>query len=130
MIRIAGLEALSNRLAQLDFSEIQHRALDQAAGVLQDAVREGLSHLPGSVHDTPWLRTGALRDSIEHQSDETIALIGSSDPVAVDQNEGTRTIPPRPFFAPAAAAHGKQLAYDVADAITIAIRQAMRGDAP
>ena len=128
MIRIAGLQALSNRLGRLDMSAVQHEALEEAASVLKEAIRDSLSHPPGSTRDAPWLRSGTLRASIECQNDENIAVIGSSDPVAVDQEQGTGTIPPRPFFAPSAVEQGEQLAHEVARAIATELRPAMQGD--
>lgn len=66
-------------------------------------------HYPGKVElgyappDNPLLRTGELRDSIEHWSaempDGAIGEIGSHDLVALWQELGTaRGIPPRPFL--------------------------------
>ena len=130
MIRIADLAELSDRLARLNMSETQHDALEQAASQLEDAVRDSLSHPPGSAHATPWLRTGTLRTSIQHNADENSAAIGSSDAVAVDQEQGTKIVPPRPFLAPAAAACAEQIAQDIANAIVTSIRQAVQGDAP
>jgi phage gpG-like protein len=58
----------------------------------------------GFPANEPLLRTGELRDSIEHTivSDHE-AQIGSNLDIAVYQELGTRTIPPRSFLAQAAA---------------------------
>ena len=130
MTRIADPAALSNRLARLDMSATQHQSLEQAAAQLEDGIRESLSHAPGSSHDIPLLQTCTLRASIQHSADENSAVIGSPDGVAVDQEQGTKTIPPRPFLAPAAAAHGEQIAKSIAEAIVTSIRCAVQGDAP
>lgn len=58
----------------------------------------------GHVSDTdPLLRTGKLRDSIEAVvtavPDGVLLDVGSNDKVAVYQEMGTATIPPRPFLA-------------------------------
>lgn len=54
--------------------------------------------------DTPLFETGELRDSIQHYVDRQrlTAQVGSNDPVAVWQELGTRTIPPRSFLMGAA----------------------------
>jgi phage gpG-like protein len=54
----------------------------------------------GFPEDEPLLRTGGMRDSIEHVSSDKEAHIGSNDDKAVWQELGTsRGIPPRPFLA-------------------------------
>lgn len=64
--------------------------------------------------DRPLLRTGAMRASIEyrvsvgqHHGD---AMIGSDSPVAVAQELGTRTIPPRSFLGSAASRNARMIA--------------------
>lgn len=52
--------------------------------------------------DAPLLRDGELRDSIKHEVHELEAVIGSESDIAVYQEFGTSTIPPRPFIGPAA----------------------------
>ena len=58
----------------------------------------------GFPEDEPLLRTGALRDSIEHQVDARggQAEIGSDSDIAVYQEMGTNKIPPRSFLGSAA----------------------------
>lgn len=124
-MRVDGLQGLADRLARLDLTATEHAALEQAAGVLQDAVRQNLSHRPGDPHDTPWLRSGALRRSITHTLRGTEAVIGSADPVAVDQECGTRTDPPRPFLAPAAATGADGLVTGIAAAVFSRLRAAL-----
>jgi hypothetical protein len=60
------------------------------------------------------LRTGALRDSIGHDVDGTTVIVGSLSDVAVDQELGTRTDPPRPFLASTAAGAAEGLAETIA----------------
>lgn len=57
----------------------------------------------GYAANEPLLRTGALRDSISHEivAPGEEAVIGSTSDVAVWQEFGTATIPPRPFLMPA-----------------------------
>lgn len=130
MIRIAGLRALSDRLAHLDMTQTQQAALDQAARMLQETIQNSLSTAPGGDHTTPWRQTGTLQSSIGYRSDATSAAIGSDDTVAVDQELGTRNIPPRPFLSTAAAAHAEEIATQVARSVAIAIRDAAHGSAP
>jgi phage gpG-like protein len=126
MIKITGLRALSDRLARLDINAVQQAAMQSAATTLQDAVQQTLSGLPGGDHSIPWRQTGALRDSIVHQSDSSTAIVGSSNPVAVHQELGTGKIPPRPFFSPTATAHAPELALNISGSIAAAIRVATK----
>lgn len=52
--------------------------------------------------DNPLLRTGDLRDSIEHQVHEEEACVGSNSDIAMWQELGTNRIPPRSFLGAAA----------------------------
>ena len=117
MISVADLDGLVKRLAQLDLVPTERSALGHAAAMLQDAVRQRLSDTPGEPHDAPWLRSGALRASITHEADDTEAIVGSADPVAIYQECGTRTDPPRPFLAPAGAAEAPRLATEIGVAV-------------
>jgi HK97 gp10 family phage protein len=117
VISVADLDGLAKRLAQLDLAPTERSALGHAAAMLQDAVRQRLSHTPGEMHDAPWLRSGVLRASVTHEADDTEAVVGSADPVAIYQECGTRTDPPRPFLAPAGAAEAPRLAAEIAAAV-------------
>lgn len=127
MLRITGLRELAQRLARLRPDEEAATALDGAAATLADAVRGRLSAPPGGAHDAPWLRTGALRDSIGHASDGFTAAVGSASAAAAAQEMGTSRLPPRPFLAPAAAEHGAGLAGRVGAAVVEAVRGAVGG---
>lgn len=52
--------------------------------------------------DAPLLRTGEMRESIEHEVARNEAVIGSKQDKAAWQEFGTDSIPPRPFIGPAA----------------------------
>lgn len=52
--------------------------------------------------DAPLLRTGDLRESIQHETQGFEAVIGSISPIMAYQEFGTPTIPPRPVIGPAA----------------------------
>lgn len=68
---------------------------------LEDSTEAEKARL-GYPVDAPLLRTGDLRDSIEHEVSGLEAVIGSKSEIAEYQEFGTRTIPPRPFIGPAA----------------------------
>jgi len=68
---------------------------------LADATKEDRAR-QGYPEDEPLLRTGDMRDSIEHQVEDNVAQIGSNSDIAVYQELGTSKIPPRSFLAGAA----------------------------
>ncbi len=103
------------------------KALVEQAQRIAARVREGLSEPPGEIgHDEPWLRSGALRDSVGAQTEGLQAAVGSSDPAAVPQELGTARMPARPFLMPVAASMGEE----VARAAAAAVVAALRGDSP
>ena len=57
----------------------------------------------GYADDDPLLRTGGMRDSIEHTVADGVAQIGSNSDIAVYQELGTAHIPPRSFLGGAMA---------------------------
>lgn len=68
--------------------------------------------------NTPLLETGELRDSIEitapvHEGGITAGYVGSNNDKAIWHEQGTRTIPPRPFLM-AAAVQSEQKIHDMA----------------
>lgn len=69
---------------------------EQADSTKEDRVRKGFTE------NDPLLRTGALRDSISHETHGLEAAIGSTSDIAVYQELGTDKIPPRPFLGAAA----------------------------
>jgi phage gpG-like protein len=126
MISIQGLHAFSEALAHLDPAATQRNALAEAAAQLEASVKQLLSRRPGEDHSAPWFRTGALHDSINHDADDNRAVIGSTDPVAVYQELGTRFDPPRPFLAAAIAVEADDIAHAVAGAVVSALKEALR----
>ncbi len=101
-------------------------ALEAAAARLAGAVRDALS-VPAAGEaaapgEAPLLRSGALRDSVSHAVEGSRAVVGSIDPVATYQEQGTSRLPPRPFLAPTAAAMGEDLAREVGAAIVEGLR--------
>ncbi len=126
-LKISGLNELRERLECLRPEEVMARALAEQAQRMAARVRDGLSEAPGAAgHDEPWLRSGALRDSVGAQEDGLQAVVGSSDPAAVPQELGTAHMPARPFLAPVAAGMGEE----VARAMGAAMAAALRGDSP
>jgi phage gpG-like protein len=67
-----------------------------AEATVDDRLRKGFTP------DDPLLRTGDMRKSIETHVEGNEASIGSRSPIALYQEQGTSTIPPRPFLGPAA----------------------------
>ena len=64
-LRMSGLNELRERLERLRPEEVMAKALAEQAQRLAARVREGLSEPPGGAgHDEPWLRSGALQDSV------------------------------------------------------------------
>lgn len=111
----AGIDRLRKLLAALDLEAV----LAAEAAKLSETIQRSLSHRPGSSdHSTPWLRSGNLRQSISSASEDDAVVVGSTDPVAIDQELGTRQIPPRPFLAPAAAAEAPELVASLRSAVS------------
>jgi phage gpG-like protein len=117
---------LQNLIRALDQRFDASAALAEAATTLAAQLRQVLATPPGGPHDHPWRQTGALQDSIEYQSNDTEALIGSTSETAAYQEHGTATMPPRPSFGPLAATEGATIArhigHSVAEALSSAIR--------
>ena len=64
-LNISGLNELRERLERMRPEEVMARALAEQAARMAARVRDGLSEPPGGGgHDEPWLRSGALRDSV------------------------------------------------------------------
>jgi hypothetical protein len=123
-----ALAALDRALARATAaaSEAARAALAAEAASLAGAVASVLADPPGGDHRVPWRRTGALHDSIGDAAEGERATVGSTDPAAVDQELGTRSIPPRPFLAPVAAAVALDAASRVGAAAADAIGEALR----
>jgi phage gpG-like protein len=111
------LRQAEERLDRLDIGQVVADSLEAAAQKLEAKVVDILSMAPGEDHTAPWLQTGALRESITHDSDGTIAVVGSSSYVAVDQELGTRSDPPRSFLASTAADTAEDLVASIAAAL-------------
>jgi phage gpG-like protein len=116
------LSEFTRRLATLNLEALANAALAAQAETIGNQLRAALSTTPGGPHDHPWLRTGALRDSIEVQAEGPEALIGSASKVAFWHEHGTSELPPRPTFAPIAAGASEPAAHEVARAVTLALR--------
>lgn len=69
---------------------------DLAESTKDDRVKQGFPE------DEPLLRTGDLRDSIEHEVEGLEAAIGSTDEKMVFHEFGTSKMPARPVLGPAA----------------------------
>lgn len=67
--------------------------------------------------DDPLLRTGDLRESIGYSILGNAVVVGSGELVAMWQEFGTRTIPPRSFIGRALAEHGRDEALRIAERV-------------
>ena len=95
---------------------------DLADATQDDRVRKGYAP------DDPLLRRGELRDSIEHQvPNQHAGYVGSDLDIAVYQEMGTRTIPPRSFLAGAAAHKGQEIASKIGEVLFSGIGAAKVG---
>ena len=63
----------------------------------------------GYPEDEPLLRSGEMRDSIQHTVFDHVAQIGSNSDIAVYQELGTQYIPPRSFLGGAAAESAEKI---------------------
>ena len=118
---------LKSLIARLDqnFDTPGHTALAEATTKLAAQLRELLNTPPGGPHIHPWRETGALHDGIEYQSDANEAAVGSISEVALYQEHGTATVPPRPTFGPLAATEGHPIAQSIGQAIAEALTTAI-----
>ena len=120
---LISLAKLSARMGAIDLDAVQRKALEDAVQRIENAVRESLTHPDGS-RQAPRICEDELRDSIAHEIEMARAVIGSTSRVAADQELGSRSNPPRPFLAPAAAALGESVAEAIGAALADAIRVA------
>lgn len=123
MSLVIGLRKADKRLARLNIADAITEALRVATADLEARVADVLSELPGREHSIPWLRSGALRASIGHEVDGAVGVVGSTSDVAVDQELGTSTVPPRSFLASTAAGAAADIAASVAGAIAQVLEQ-------
>jgi hypothetical protein len=112
------LQSFANLLTQMaaNMPTAQHHAMEQACQVVETEAKRvigtydyGWPQLAASTQadrvskgfsaNDPLLRTGEMRDSINHVSSPVEGRIGSNDDKALWQELGTRTIPPRSFLA-------------------------------
>lgn len=116
------LRALIDGLNTLDLVRVQHDLLAAEAGAIAADIRAALGQPPGGPHDYPWRESGTLQASIVAEAAGLSAIVGSVDPVAVHQEFGTSTVPPRPFLAPLAEAHVEQTVDNIGAAVAHALR--------
>lgn len=121
-LAVVGLAAWRERLEGVRVEAVMAAALDREAEGVAAAVRAGLEEGPGGAHERPWMRSGALWDSVGVAAEGMVAVVGSSDVAAVPQEMGTRVVPARPFLAPVGAARGEGVARGVGAAVAAAIR--------
>ncbi len=116
------LAELAARFARIDPDAVAAVSLAALSFELAGHVREALSEPAGEgAHIYPWLRAGALRDSIAAQADGSDAVVGSPSEVARYQEQGTAAVPPRPFLAPVAAERADGIAAALGAAVAAAL---------
>lgn len=124
MMELLELAAKLGEIA-LQQHEMGHHALEKAAVIVEKRAKEKIGEYQdeagpfagwaeladatkddrvrqGYPEDEPLLRTGEMRDSIEHVVADGEAQVGSNDDKAVWQELGTEHIPPRSFLGGAA----------------------------
>jgi HK97 gp10 family phage protein len=116
----------------VELEEKQHHALEKAARIVEKEAKAEIGHYQdqagpfaawreladstkadrvhkGFTENDPLLRTGDLRESIGHEVDGNVAIVGSTSDVAVYQELGTSKIPPRSFLAGALVRKSEQV---------------------
>ena len=93
-----------------------------APATVLDRIAKGFSP------DDPLLRSGELRDSIKVVAEGNVAGAVSDDMVALYQEMGTATIPPRPFLGPAGYNSKKGIERVMVDALMLWIGGARVGE--
>lgn len=123
---------VAGAIVRLDHAE--HQAMEQAALVVEKRAKAILGEYQaqggpfaawaeladstkadrvrhGFPENEPLLRTGHMRDSIDHKViGNRDAVVGSDDPIAEYQELGTSRIPPRSFLGAAAVQKGPEVA--------------------
>jgi hypothetical protein len=125
MMELLELAAKLGEIA-LQQHEMEHRALEKVGKLVEKRAKEKIGEYQaqagpfiewaelaeftkadrikqGFPEDEPLLRTGAMRDSIEHVVIDSEVQVGSDSDIAVYQELGTSKIPPRSFLGGAVA---------------------------
>lgn len=107
----AAGETIGEAAAEIARDKIGHyqpRGAFRAWAPLAESTVEQKTQAGYAPPDNPLLRTGEMRDSISGRVTMkgigkalSVIEVGSTDPVALYQEMGTDTIPPRPFIRPA-----------------------------
>ena len=117
-----------------------HEGLEKAAQIVEDEAKSEIGTYQGGVggifagwqeladstkadrvaqgfpENEPLLRTGEMRDSIDHSVEGLTALVGSDSDIALWQELGTDKIPPRSFLGGAAFRKQDEVAEIIGDA--------------
>jgi HK97 gp10 family phage protein len=99
-----GLELsaeLIEETAKSEIGEYQDEVAMFPAWAALAASTEADKASKGYPPNSPLLRTGEMRDSIQHEVGEWEATIGATDPKMVFHEFGTQKMPPRPVIGPA-----------------------------
>lgn len=124
--------------------EAEHLALDRAARIVKAEAKREIGHYQdeagpfqkwaeladstkrqrarlGFPENEPLLRTGEMRDSIEHRVGDREAVVGSDSEIAEYQELGTQKIPPRSFLGGAAFRKAEDVAKELGRSVTMAL---------
>ena len=123
LLRLIGFLFLIAILCGPQWRQNTLRPLPDIALILMD---HSQSMAIGKRNEMANRALAALRASIASDVTATAIVVGSTDPAAVFQEEGTRTLPPRPFLAPAGIVAGADAARDIGAATAAAIQEAVR----
>jgi phage gpG-like protein len=114
-----------------------HEGLEKAAVMLENHAKGLIGHPNGewpplaqSTLDrkgmnTPLLETGAMQASIQHNSDDHEANIGSDDPHMKFSEYGTAKEPPRPVLGLTAIKKGQEAADIIGKAVIIKLERTL-----
>jgi HK97 gp10 family phage protein len=124
--------------------EAEHMALEKAAQVIEKRAKEKVGEYQSQIgqfvawaeladstkddrlrlgysENDPGLRSGAMRDSVEHHVEGGEANIGSNDDHLVYFELGTSKQPPRSVLGGAAAEKSNEVAEIIGEAVTLAL---------
>ena len=141
-----SLTDLIAHLAKIEVAQhaMEHAALEKCAKIVEKRAKEKIGEYQpqsgpfvgwaelsdytkadrvskGFTEDDPLLRTGAMRDSIEHTVHDGVAQVGSNSDIAVYQELGTNRIPPRSFLGGAMADSLEQVKGIIGESLTVAL---------
>jgi hypothetical protein len=113
VISIEGLEDFSERLKRFDLEEAEAEAMARAARDVETSIHAAIVELASEESAGLPQHARVLSTTISSQLAPKRAVIGSTHPLAVDQEFGTPNYPPNPLLTAVA----QQLAPNIAERI-------------